>query len=108
MEIDPKASADDIRRSYRKKAVKLHPDKGGDQQKFQELQHAYEILSDPEKREVYDKYGEEGLKEGAGGETDIFDLLMNRGGGGGAQVVISAKGSLFLNEKMEKNLKIIK
>jgi DnaJ family protein A protein 2 len=55
--VDQKASADDIRKSYRKKAVTLHPDKGGDQQKFQELQHAYEILSDPEKRTIYDKYG---------------------------------------------------
>jgi DnaJ family protein A protein 2 len=79
--VDPKASADDIRKAYRKLAVKLHPDKGGDQHKFQELQHAYEILSEPEKRDIYDKYGEEGLKEGAGGEGDIFDLLMNRGGG---------------------------
>jgi DnaJ family protein A protein 2 len=41
------------------------------------------VLSDPEKREVYDKYGEEGLKDGVGGESgDIFDLLMNRGGAG--------------------------
>jgi len=59
----------------------LHPDKGGSQEKFQELQNAYEVLSEPEKRDVYDKYGEEGLKDGVGGETgDIFDLLMNRGG----------------------------
>jgi len=59
----------------------LHPDKGGSQEKFQELQNAYEVLSDPEKRDIYDKYGEEGLKDGVGGEAgDIFDLLMNRGG----------------------------
>jgi DnaJ family protein A protein 2 len=85
LEVDQKASADDIRKSYRKKAVKMHPDKGGDQNAFQELQHAYEILSDPDKREVYDKYGEEGLKEGReGGEgMDIFDLLTGGGRGGG-------------------------
>jgi len=57
----------------------MHPDKGGDQAKFQELQHAYEVLSDQSKRDVYDKYGEEGLKEGAGGESDIFDLLSGGG-----------------------------
>jgi len=39
---------------------------------------AYETLSDPNKRELYDRYGEDGLKEGGmGGEADIFDLLMN-------------------------------
>ena len=84
--VDKKANADEIRKAYRKKAVKLHPDKGGDQAQFQELQHAYEILSDENKRNVYDQYGEEGLKEGAGGgESDIFDLLMNRGRGGQTQ-----------------------
>jgi len=67
-----------------KKAVKMHPDKGGDQAAFQELQHAYEILSDENKRKVYDQYGEEGLKEGRDGSegVDIFDLLNGRMGGG--------------------------
>ncbi len=67
-------------------AIKLHPDKGGSQEKFQELQSAYEVLTDPEKRDLYDKYGEDGLKDGAGMHEggDIFDLLMNRGGGGKA------------------------
>lgn len=47
-------------------AVKVHPDKGGDPEKFKELCEAYEILSNPEKREIYNKYGKEGL-EGRGG-----------------------------------------
>jgi len=77
-------------------AIKYHPDKNpnaGD--KFKELSVAYEILSDPEKREVYDKYGEEGLKEGQGGmdPEDIFSMFGfpfggRRGGqqgGGGAR-----------------------
>ena len=42
----------------------MHPDKGGDPEKFKEMQGAYEVLSDPEKRAIYDQYGEEGLKEG--------------------------------------------
>ena len=83
LQVDKQATADDIRRSYKKLAMKLHPDRGGDQEKFQELQHAYEILSDESKRKIYDQYGEEGLKEGAGGFEggDIFDLLQGRAGG---------------------------
>lgn len=85
LEISKDATSDQIRKSYRKLAAKHHPDKpGGNQAKFQELQAAYEILSDPEKKSMYDKYGEDGLKEGMGGSSgdSIFDLLMNRGGGG--------------------------
>lgn len=55
-------------------AVKLHPDKGGDPAKFQEMQNAYEVLSDPQKREVYNNYGEEGLKEGMGGAGIVNHL----------------------------------
>lgn len=45
--------------------MKLHPDKGGNLNEFKELNEAHEILSDSHKREIYDKYGMEGLKEGA-------------------------------------------
>ncbi len=85
--VDKEASPDDIRKAYKKLAFKLHPDRGGDQEKFQDLQTAYEILSDESKRKIYDQYGEEGLKEGRDGFEggDIFDLLNGRAGGGGAQ-----------------------
>ena len=49
------ASSDDIKRSYRKLASQHHPDKGGDKGRFQEIEEAYRILSDPEKRREYDK-----------------------------------------------------
>lgn len=55
------ASQDEIKKAFRKKALKEHPDKGGDPEKFKELSTAYEVLSDPEKRELYDRYGEEGV-----------------------------------------------
>lgn len=64
------ASDEDIKKSYRKLALKFHPDKNKDpgaEEKFKEVAEAYEILSDPKKKEIFDKYGEEGLKAGAGG-----------------------------------------
>lgn len=56
--VDKTASVDEIRAAYKKAAQKHHPDKGGDSKIFQELQKAYEILSDPLKRQHYDEFGE--------------------------------------------------
>lgn len=80
MGLEKTANAEDIRKTYRKLAAKMHPDKGGDQAKFQELQQVYEVLSDPKKREIYDTYGEEGLKEGMGGGADFdpFQMFFNQ------------------------------
>lgn len=81
-------SADDktIKKAYRKLAVKHHPDKGGDEKKFQEVSAAYEVLSDSEKRAKYDKFGLEGLEDGGGGgrsPDDIFSMFFGGGRGGG-------------------------
>lgn len=57
------AGDDDIKKAYRKQALKWHPDKNkaaNAEQKFKEIAEAYEVLSDPKKREIYDQYGEEG------------------------------------------------
>lgn len=82
LEVDKGASQDQIRKQYRKMAAKHHPDKGGDDEKFKEIQKAYEVLSDPEKRQQYDRYGEEGLENGGGGggggPSDLFDILSGR------------------------------
>jgi DnaJ family protein A protein 2 len=87
MEVDKNATQDEIRRSYKKLAIKKHPDRGGSQEEFQMLQHAYEILSDENKRKIYNQYGEEGLKEGRDGFEggDIFDILNGRTGGSASQ-----------------------
>ncbi len=80
------ASTDEIKKAFRKKALKEHPDKGGDPEKFKELSVAYEVLQDSEKRQLYDQYGEEGVRDGGGmpsGFGDIFDILGGRMGGGG-------------------------
>nr|GMD10467.1 DnaJ protein homolog [Ipomoea batatas] len=85
--VPKEASQDDLKKAYRKAAIKNHPDKGGDPEKFKELAQAYEVLSDPEKREIYDQYGEEALKEGmgsGGGMHDPFDIFQSFFGGGGS------------------------
>ena len=59
------ANEDDIKKAYRKMALKYHPEKNktpGAEEKFKEVAEAYEVLSDKRKREIYDQYGEEGLK----------------------------------------------
>eukprot|EP00894_Picocystis_sp_ML_P000110 jgi/Pico_ML_1/50627/g1806.t2 len=50
--LDKNASADEIKKAYRKQAIKHHPDKGGDPEKFKEIGQAYDVLSDPEKKQV--------------------------------------------------------
>ncbi|KAF0700512.1 hypothetical protein As57867_008938, partial [Aphanomyces stellatus] len=79
------ASAADIKKAYRKLALKNHPDKGGDPELFKNITVAYEALSDPDKRELYDKYGEEGLQQGGGGGHPGADIFSQMFGGGGRQ-----------------------
>lgn len=69
------ATDKDIKKAYRKMALKYHPDRsGGDENKFKEVSAAYEILSDPQKKKEYDTYG--GSSSGSGGASPF-------GGGGG-------------------------
>lgn len=60
------ASADEIKKSFRRAAIEHHPDRGGDEAKFKELNEAYEVLKDTEKRKRYDQFGHAGVG-GAGG-----------------------------------------
>jgi DnaJ-class molecular chaperone len=67
--VSKSASEDEIKKAYRKMALKYHPDKNKDpgaEEKFKSCAEAYEVLSDKRKREIYDQVGEEGLKAGAG------------------------------------------
>ncbi len=92
--VDRDATLAEIKRAYRKQAKQYHPDlnPGDDEaeKKFKELTAAYEVLSDEDKRNIYDRYGEEGLKGtmGSGSYTgygDIFEDLFDIFGGFGSQ-----------------------
>ncbi|MFW5946001.1 MAG: molecular chaperone DnaJ [Candidatus Natronoplasma sp.] len=78
--VDKDASKDEIKRAYRKKAKKYHPDKNPDNQeeareKFKKISEAYEVLADDEKRKRYDRYGKRGVKqEFSGGDFDWSDF----------------------------------
>src|SRR4249920_2382253 len=89
------ATADEIKRAYRRRARELHPDANPDPQaeeQFKGLARAYEVLSDPQQRAIYDQYGEAGLAGAGGGGTgdtifgtgglgDLFDAFFGGGGG---------------------------
>jgi molecular chaperone DnaJ len=104
LEIRRESTVEEIKKSYRKLAVKYHPDKNpGDhtaEEKFKELGEAYEVLSDPQKRSAYDQLGHaafdprqrasRGFGGGAGGFHDPFDIFREVFGGAGG-------GSIFEN-----------
>nr|ODN87889.1 chaperone regulator [Cryptococcus depauperatus CBS 7841] len=82
--VTPDANENDIKKAYRKSALRHHPDKGGDPELFKEMTHAYEVLADSQQRSLYDQLGEAGLKEGGmGGGVDPQDLFSQLFGGGG-------------------------
>uniref|UniRef100_A0A7S2QZ80 J domain-containing protein n=1 Tax=Eucampia antarctica TaxID=49252 RepID=A0A7S2QZ80_9STRA len=101
--IEKSADAKEIKKAYRKLAIKHHPDKGGDEAKFKEISAAYEILSDAEKRAKYDKFGLEGVSDDSPGHTtdDLFSMFF--GGGGGPRRSGPRKGE-DLNHPLKVNL----
>ncbi len=92
--VDKSASADEIKKAYRKKAIQYHPDKNpGDkeaEEKFKEAAEAYEVLSNPDKRARYDQFGHEGMS-GAGG----FDGGFGGGQGMSMDDIFSMFGDIF-------------
>lgn len=80
--VDEKSSQDDIKKAYREKSKKLHPDMGGSEEDFKKINEAYSTLSDPQKRSQYDnrKNNPFGNFGGHGGFGDIFEQMFNFGG----------------------------
>ena len=65
LDVRPTATLEEIKKAYKKKALQFHPDKNDSpeaEERFKQIAEAYEVLSDAKKRQVYDQYGEEGLK----------------------------------------------
>jgi molecular chaperone DnaJ len=92
LEVSRNASAEEIKKAYRKQAIKHHPDKNPGnkeaEEKFKEAAEAYEVLSDADKKAVYDRYGHAGLNQQSGGggfhtnmtAEDIFEHVFGSGG----------------------------
>jgi len=81
--VDRNASPDEIKRAYRRLASKHHPDRGGDTKTFQDIQTAYDTLSDPQRRAAYDNPGFGGFSNGFRGDAPfdfqtIFDIFGTR------------------------------
>ncbi|XP_052895332.1 dnaJ homolog subfamily A member 1-like [Anopheles moucheti] len=87
--VKPGCSQEDLKKAYRKLAMKYHPDKNPNEgERFKQISMAYEVLSDPEKKAIYDEGGEAAIKQGGAGGAggfhspmDIFDVLINGGMG---------------------------
>ncbi|KAJ6724968.1 DNAJ-like protein SUBFAMILY B MEMBER 13-LIKE [Salix viminalis] len=99
LQVDKNAKDEDLKKAYRKLAMKWHPDKNPNNKKeaeakFKQISEAYEVLSDTQKRAIYDQYGEEGLKgqvpppqaDGPGGAT-----YFSTGNGSGSIQIQSEK-----------------
>lgn len=100
------ANGEEIKKAYRKLAMRFHPDRSDEpraEERFKEVTEAYEVLRDAEKRRLYDRYGEAGLRRGAGaaggfgdfagfGFADAFEVFMREFGGGGFGDLFGRRG----------------
>ena len=84
--ISKNASEDEVKKAFRKRAVKYHPDKeGGSEEKFKEINEAYEVLKDKQKRQRYDQFGHAGVGGSGGGAGYSGNPFEGFGGFGQGQ-----------------------
>lgn len=87
LDVSKNASQEEIKKAFRKLAIEHHPDKGGDAEKFKEINEAYSILSDQQKRAAYDQFGHAGFTHAGGGGFSGFrgfeDIFTADNGGRG-------------------------
>lgn len=109
LDVHKSATDAEIKKNYRRLAKEFHPDKNpeaGD--KFKEISFAYEVLSDPEKRQIYDRYGIKGLQEGAGSSDmdteSLFAKFFSFGSNNDLQVVLPVTLEEFYNGNPSKTV----
>jgi DnaJ-class molecular chaperone len=107
LEISKDSTEEEIKKAYKKLAIKWHPDKNPNnvieaENQFKKISEAYQVLSDPEKKEIYDKYGEEGLKQnnnmGGGGPFHSADDIFKMFFGGGMNGMPGMRGESQLKK----------
>ncbi|HHP7229266.1 MAG TPA: molecular chaperone DnaJ [Xenococcaceae cyanobacterium] len=117
--ISRDASKEEIKRAYRRLARKYHPDvnqESGAEEQFKEINRAYEILSEPETRARYDRFGEAGVASGAGGSgfeygdmggfADIFETIFGGFGGVGTQTTSRRRSGPVRGDDLRLDLKL--
>lgn len=116
------ANADEMKKAYRKLAMQYHPDRNAGnaeaEHKFKEINEAYDVLKDPDKKAAYDRYGHEAFSNGMGGGagaggfdftgnfSDIFDDLFSEFTGGGRRGGASGRASAQRGQDLRYNLQI--
>ncbi len=109
--VSKTAGEDEIKRAFRKKAHELHPDKGGDAEKFKKLNEAYQVLSDTEKRRQYDTFGAAGVGNGGGGYSgnqgfEGFDFGSFSFGGGFGDIFGDMFGAALAHVQAEVQISV--